>query len=239
MKVRHLISGAVAALVIGAAAAPAPARAVVDTFYVNGSKSSVGAGGSCASPDFIDIVAAVEDADVSSGDIIHVCKGLYRLSDPLDLDGENKNLIFEGDGKTKTTLDGRNQDRIVNGAGQNVTFRDIKLIQGRTDGSGGAIKAATVTLDRVAISLNRADGDGGAAEAVTTVIVRRIRFDVILVIFGRLYGGVREHTGREELFAVEAEASERIILNNPWTLALGRYHRPREGGSGGDDRGGR
>lgn len=158
----------IAALVVVTLLPASPARAVPSTWYVNGSKASAGAGGSCASPDFIDLVAAVEDGDVQSGDTLHVCKGLYRLSAPLDLDGENKNLTFVGDGKTKTTLDGRNLDRIVDGAGQDVVFVDIKLIQGRSDADGGAVLASNVTLTRTAVSLNRAD-NGGAIYATGNV----------------------------------------------------------------------
>lgn len=64
----------VVGILIGAAIAATPAGAIVTTLYV--APGTLGVGGSCASPDYNTISAAVSGA--TSGDTIDVCPGTYN-----------------------------------------------------------------------------------------------------------------------------------------------------------------
>ena len=137
--------------------------------------------------------------------------GLGRLALTLDGVGDVEGRRLSEFGQRLVVVDHRRASRDVIG----ILFDDEIQLAGLDETIPG-----DGDLEFVAFT-HAADGDGGAAEAFA-VIDRRVRFDVFLVVFGRLYGSVREDARREELFTVEAEASERVILNNPRAFALGR-----------------
>ena len=88
------------------------AQATGSTQYVSAT-GSVGAGTSCASPDFVGsthvaIQAAIDAA--SSGDTVFICAGTYSISTRLEI---TKSLTFKGDGARTTTLDGLNSTQIL------------------------------------------------------------------------------------------------------------------------------
>lgn len=122
------------ALLAGLVAAPA-ATAAPRTWYVALSGSG---GGSCASPDYNDIQAAVNAA--ARGDTIHVCAGTYAPSARIQI---KTDLAFVGDGADTTILDGGSAHGILRATSVTVSIDGLTLRNGRdiSYDAGGAISS--------------------------------------------------------------------------------------------------
>lgn len=149
-KFRLLIS-AVLLAPLGTVLFSQAAQATGSTQYVSAT-GSVGAGTSCASPDFVGsthvaIQAAINAA--SSGDTVFICAGTYSISTRLDI---AKSLTFKGDGARTTILDGLNTTQIL-------IIQDNNL----TANSGSEI---TVNVESLGFINGSATQIGGLGECV-------------------------------------------------------------------------
>ena len=140
--------------------------------YVALSPAATG-GGSCRAPDYNDLQAAVTAAP--AGVTIHVCPGTYALSAEVVA---TKDLNLVGEGAATTILDGGSAHRILSAPGHAISVADLTLRNGAAggSGSGGALTAGTITIDRSVFSGNSSGVYGGAAWASGSLTARRSTF---------------------------------------------------------------
>lgn len=149
---------------------------------------------------------AINDAISRAGpdDTVHLCWGTYSLGSPILVWGTGGDLTIEGDSSTSTTLDGGSSTPLlISGSPGRLTLRAIELRRGRsaqdggavyvggpellvdtvrfranevTSGSGGAIRANSVTVADSLFEDNSAGISGGAIRA-TSIRVSGSRFE--------------------------------------------------------------
>jgi predicted outer membrane repeat protein len=170
------------ALLAGLVAAPA-VTAAPTTRYVALSGSG---GGSCLTPDYNTIAAAV--AAASAGDAVHVCAGTYTLAATISVPVD---LSFAGDGAATTIIDGAGSVRLFVAPGRALSFADMTLRGGSVQGRGGAISAGSVVVSGTSFVDNRATPDadlvggfGGAIYSTGPVLVTRSTFAENAAAFG-------------------------------------------------------
>ena len=176
---------ATAALLVLAGAAPVAVRAngfpqQTDTWVAtSGTPTGGSAGSSCARPGFV--VDGVEDeieiryaiADVLPGGTVHLCAGVYHVTDGQ---GYNKSFTLAGAGRDATVIVGtatfNPSDEYVSGGSEflwtvgtphdalTLSLRDITIrnFYGSVGGGYGALYGEDYVLDRV-----RMDHNGGLA----------------------------------------------------------------------------
>ena len=177
VKVVGLGLALVVGILAGAFIAATPAGAIDPTFYV--APGTLG-GGSCASPDYNTISAAVSHA--SSGDTIDVCPGTYAES----VDVNNIQLTLNGSaGDSPATIDAAGQPEgvIIQGAaaaGSSVQGFNIENAQGEgvlVEGTSNVTVANNVVSgnDLACIPQTGANdcGEGIHLESVTNSTVSR------------------------------------------------------------------
>jgi predicted outer membrane repeat protein len=161
---------AAGALLLPALIGAPPVAAAPVTLYValTPTVTSPG-GGSCASPDYNTIQAAVTAA--ASGDTVHICAGTYALTGTVTF---YKTLTFVGDGAATTIIDGGGTVQLFVGPSQSAAFEDLTFKNGQTHltPSGGAIDAyrGSVTVTNSTFSGNSAYLRGGAIEAGSVTV---------------------------------------------------------------------
>lgn len=106
-------------------------------------------------------------AAASANDIVHVCPGTYREEEIVVSDD---NLTIVGDGKRASSVridgqldesDSSTRHRIFDASGLTISFRNVRLQNGESEGNGAAVTAAGVVVEDSAFYNN--SGDFGAA----------------------------------------------------------------------------
>ena len=121
-------------------------------------------------------IETAEDADGPDEVVIELEAATYGLDHEdgqLVLDGETPTIIT-GEGSDATVIDADDlDDRILHAVDADLTIRDVALVNGDHESSGGALSAVRtdLTIERSLLADNVAEGGGGAISALSDVDV--------------------------------------------------------------------